>query len=82
MPFTPGGGYTRSTSELQTAQSWIMKQEEISTIIRSRRESEPGPGRLILRDNEIFDLARNLKYKMKHSYQPVQTKSIRENSLN
>ena len=64
LPFTPGGGrYHRSTSELQTAQSWIMKQEEISTIIRSRRESVrlEEAVRFIFRDDERFDVARNLK---------------------
>ena len=63
LPFTPGGGYHRSTSELQTAQSWIMKQEETSTIMRSRRESVrlEEPVRFIFRDDERFDVARNLK---------------------
>ena len=61
LPYTPGAGYTRSDSEYQTGQSWIMKTEEISTLMRHRRAAEPLS--LILPGSEDFDIVRNHKSK-------------------
>ena len=61
LPYTPGAGYTRSDSEYQTGQSWIMKTEEISTLMRHRRAAEALS--LILPDSEDFDIVRNHKSK-------------------
>ena len=63
LPFTPGAGYTQSTNEYTTAQSWIMTPQDVTTLIRSRRAAEPEVS------IENYDIVRNLKSKSHtHAY--------------
>ena len=59
LPYTPGVGFITSDSEYQTGESWIMRTEELSTLMRQRRAAEPLS--LILPDSEDFDIVRNFK---------------------
>ena len=58
LPYTPGRRYTQSTNEYLTAQSWIITPRDITTLVRSRRSSEPVT---LLPGDENFDIVRNLK---------------------